>query len=67
MPKIIENIRRQLLDTAREQINRHGYENTTIRSVAGECGVRGWTFGAGRPFYQRVQKSAGRGNHRKTV
>ena len=39
MPKIIENIRRQLLDTAREQINRHGYENTTIRSVAGECGV----------------------------
>ena len=39
MPKIIENIRRQLLDTAREQIIRHGYENTTIRSVAGECGV----------------------------
>ena len=39
MPKIIENIRRQLLDTAREQIVRHGYENTTIRSVAGECGV----------------------------
>ena len=39
MPKIIENIRRQLLDTARAQIIRNGYENTTIRSVAGECGV----------------------------
>ena len=39
MPKIIENIRRQLLDTARAQIIRHGYGNTTIRSVAGECGV----------------------------
>ena len=39
MPKIIENIRRQLLDTARAQIIRNGYEKTTIRSVAGECGV----------------------------
>jgi AraC-like DNA-binding protein len=41
MPKIIENIRRQLLDTAREQIVRHGYENTThfIRQFKSIVGV----------------------------
>ena len=39
MPKIIENIREQLLDEAKRQINEFGYENTTIRSVARECGI----------------------------
>jgi AcrR family transcriptional regulator len=39
MPKIIENIREQLLTEAKRQINEYGYENTTVRSVARECGI----------------------------
>ena len=39
MPKIIENVRELLLDTAKKQIEDRGYANTTIRSVAGECGL----------------------------
>lgn len=39
MPKIIENVREQLLDTAKKQIEERGYANTTIRSVAGKCGL----------------------------
>ena len=39
MPKIIENVRELLLDTAKKQIEERGYANTTIRSVAGECGL----------------------------
>ena len=39
MPKIIENVRELLLDTAQKQIEERGYANTTIRSVAGECGL----------------------------
>lgn len=39
MPKIIENVRNLLLDTAKKQIEERGYANTTIRSVAGECGL----------------------------
>lgn len=39
MPKIIENVREQLLAEAKRQIDERGYKNTTIRSVAGECGV----------------------------
>ncbi len=39
MPKIIENVRELLLDTAKKQIKERGYANTTIRSVAGECGL----------------------------
>lgn len=39
MPKIIENVREQLLNEARRQIARDGYKNTTIRSVAGACGL----------------------------
>lgn len=39
MPKIIENLRDQLLDEARKQIAQRGYTGTTIRSVAGACGV----------------------------
>ena len=39
MPKIIENIREQLLSEAKKQIAEVGYKNTTIRSVAGACGV----------------------------
>ena len=39
MPKIIENIREQLLAEAKKQIAEVGYKNTTIRSVAGACKV----------------------------
>lgn len=39
MPKIIENVREQLLTVAKKQIEERGYANTTIRSVAGECGL----------------------------
>ncbi|MBE6542752.1 MAG: TetR/AcrR family transcriptional regulator [Ruminococcaceae bacterium] len=39
MPKIIENVREQLLSEARRQVSERGYANTTIRSVAGECGL----------------------------
>ena len=37
MPKIIENVREQLLNAAKRQISERGYANTTIRSVASEC------------------------------
>ena len=39
MPKIIENVREQLLAEARKQIAERGYAQTTIRSVASACGV----------------------------
>ena len=39
MPKIIENVREQLLCEARRQIAENGYKNTTIRSVAGACNL----------------------------
>ena len=39
MPKIIENIREQLMAEAKAQITERGYKNTTVRSVASGCGV----------------------------
>ena len=39
MPKIIENVREQLVAEAKRQISEYGYANTTIRSVAGACGL----------------------------
>ena len=39
MPKIIENIREQLLEEAKKQVTENGYEKTTIRSVARACGI----------------------------
>lgn len=39
MPKIIENLREQLLEETKNQISERGYANTTIRSVAKACGV----------------------------
>ena len=39
MPKIIENLREQLLAEAKKQILENGYAATTVRSVAGACGV----------------------------
>ena len=39
MPKIIENIREQLLKEVKRQIVENGYGKTTIRSVAGACGL----------------------------
>ena len=35
MPKILQNVRQQLIETARRQVAEQGYANTTIRSVAG--------------------------------
>ena len=37
VPKIIENVREQLLEEAKRQIRENGYSKTTIRSVAGAC------------------------------
>ena len=39
MPKIIDNVREQLLAVAKRQVTERGYAKTTIRSVAGECGL----------------------------
>lgn len=39
MPKIIENLESRLMAEARQQIETNGYAATTIRSVAGGCGV----------------------------
>jgi AcrR family transcriptional regulator len=39
MPKIIENLREQLLAEARLQIEERGYAETTVRSVARAVGV----------------------------
>ncbi len=39
MPKIIENVREQLLDEAKKQITECGYAKTTIRSVSKACGL----------------------------
>lgn len=39
MPKIIENVREQLLAEAKRQIFERGYADTTVRSVAGACGL----------------------------
>lgn len=39
MPKIIENVKEQLLAEAERQIKEFGYSKMTIRSVAGACGL----------------------------
>lgn len=39
MPKIIENVKEQLLSEARRQIEERGYAQTTVRSVAAACGI----------------------------
>ena len=39
MPKIIKNVREQLLTEAKRQIAQNGYKETTIRSVASACGL----------------------------
>ena len=39
MPKIIENVREQLLTEAKRQIMEYGYANTTVRSVASACNL----------------------------
>ena len=39
MPKIIENVKEQLIAEAKRQISEYGYAKTTIRSVAGACGL----------------------------
>ena len=39
MPKIIENVREQLLEEAKKQVAENGYGKTTIRSVAQACGI----------------------------
>jgi len=39
VPKIIENVRGQLLAEAKKQVFEHGYADTTIRSIARACGL----------------------------
>ena len=39
MPKIIENIRQNLLEEARRQVLQEGYSALTVRSVAAACGI----------------------------
>ena len=39
MPKLIENVRTQLLQEAQRQVAERGYAKTTIRSVAEACGI----------------------------
>lgn len=39
MPKILENIRENLLNEAQKQVLEQGYSAMTIRSVASACGV----------------------------
>lgn len=39
MPKIIENLKSELMAEAKRQINERGYKRTTIRSVADGCGI----------------------------
>ena len=39
MPKIIENLEKNLIDEARRQVAQGGYAGVTIRSVAAACGV----------------------------
>lgn len=39
MPKIIENLREQIITEAQNQLSEQGYKKTTIRSVAQECGI----------------------------
>ena len=39
MPKIIGNLREEILAEAKKQVGLRGYKNTTIRSVASECNI----------------------------
>ena len=39
MPKILANLKEQILTEAQRQIAEGGYENMTIRSVASGCGI----------------------------
>ena len=39
MPKIIDNVRKKLLDEARKQILKKGYSAVTVRSVASACNI----------------------------
>lgn len=39
MPKIIENLREQIVEEARKQLMEGGYGKTTIRSVAAACNI----------------------------
>ncbi|SFP79247.1 transcriptional regulator, TetR family [Butyrivibrio proteoclasticus] len=39
MPKIIENLKEQIIAEAKRQLFENGYSKTTIRSVATACGI----------------------------
>ncbi len=39
MPKIIKNLREDILAETKKQVIERGYKNTTIRSVATECNI----------------------------
>ena len=53
IPKILQNVREQLIDEARRQIAKSGYKKTTIRSVANGCG-----FGVGTVYNYFPSKEA---------
>ena len=44
MPKIIEGVRENILNTAREMLFSEGYQSISIRSVAKACGIATGTF-----------------------
>lgn len=39
MPKIIENIQNNILETGKNQLLSEGYDKVTVRSIAKECGI----------------------------
>ena len=43
IPKIIENVREDILKTSRELLVSEGYKALTIRRVAGICGIASGT------------------------
>jgi AcrR family transcriptional regulator len=44
MPKIIDNLKEKILIEAKRQVFSCGYSETTIRSVAAECGIAAGTI-----------------------
>ena len=44
MPKIIEGVRENILNTARTMLFAEGYQSISIRAVAQACGIATGTF-----------------------
>ena len=43
MPKIIDNLRNRILDSAERHLSEKGYHGLTIREIADECGIASGT------------------------